>query len=52
MALKDSKREAEKKQAEAVKLEQKMNEMEKAMMELEQRCVFELCMSLSVLKSI
>uniref|UniRef100_A0A7N8XPW6 RUN and FYVE domain containing 1 n=1 Tax=Mastacembelus armatus TaxID=205130 RepID=A0A7N8XPW6_9TELE len=33
----DSKREAEKKQAQAVQLEQKMNEMEKAMMELEQR---------------
>uniref|UniRef100_A0A7N8WRC0 RUN and FYVE domain containing 1 n=1 Tax=Mastacembelus armatus TaxID=205130 RepID=A0A7N8WRC0_9TELE len=36
----DSKREAEKKQAQAVQLEQKMNEMEKAMMELEQRYVF------------
>ncbi|GLD62027.1 RUN and FYVE domain-containing protein 1 isoform X2, partial [Lates japonicus] len=33
----DSEREAEKKQAEAVQLEQKMNDMEKAMMELEQR---------------
>ncbi|KAM4554549.1 RUN and FYVE domain-containing protein 1 [Odontesthes bonariensis] len=33
----DSERQAEKKQAEAVQLEQRMNEMEKAMMELEQR---------------
>lgn len=37
--LKDSEREAEKKQAEAVQLEQKMDEMEKAMMEMEQRYV-------------
>lgn len=39
MVLKDSQREAEKKQAEAVQLEQKMNDMEKVMMELEQRYV-------------
>lgn len=39
-SLKDSHREAEKKQAEAVKIEQKMNEMEKAMKELELRWEF------------
>lgn len=40
--FKDSEREAEKKQAEAVQLEQKMDEMEKVMKELEQRyvCVY------------
>ncbi|KAA8589102.1 hypothetical protein FQN60_010447 [Etheostoma spectabile] len=37
VALKDSEREAEKRQAEAAQLEQKMDEMEKAMIELEQR---------------
>jgi len=36
---KESERQAEKKQAEAVQLEQRMNEMEKAMMDLEQRFV-------------
>uniref|UniRef100_A0A8C2ZNS1 RUN and FYVE domain containing 1 n=1 Tax=Cyclopterus lumpus TaxID=8103 RepID=A0A8C2ZNS1_CYCLU len=35
----DSERLAEKKQTEAVQLEQKMDEMERAMMELEHRCV-------------
>lgn len=43
VALKDSEREAEKKQAEAMQLEKKMDEMEKVMMELEQRyilCIF------------
>lgn len=37
LALQDSEREAEKKQAKAVQLEQKMDEMEKVMMELEER---------------
>lgn len=39
VALQESEQEAEKKQAKAVQLEQKMEEMEKGMMELEQRCV-------------
>lgn len=46
MTFKDSEREAERKQAEAVQLEQKMDEMEKAMVELEQRYV--LCMLLCI----
>lgn len=37
VAPQDSEREAEKKQAKAVQLEQKMDEMEKVMMELEER---------------
>lgn len=52
VALKDSERAAEKKQAEAVKLEQKMDVMGKTMEELELRCVFVHCMSLSVLDSL
>lgn len=43
VAFKDSEREAEKKHAEASQLEQKMDEMEKSMQELEQRYV--LCLS-------
>lgn len=39
VALEDSEREAEKKQAKAEQLEKKMEEMEKVMMEMEQRCV-------------
>lgn len=37
MVSQDSDRQAEKKQAEAVQLEQRMNEMENTMKELEQR---------------
>lgn len=43
MALQDSEREAEKKQAKAVQLEQKMDEMEKVMMELEERYASACC---------
>lgn len=39
MSLKDFEQQADKKQAEAVQLEEKMNQMEKAMKELEQRYV-------------
>ncbi len=49
MALKDSEREAEKKQAEAVQLEQKMEEMERAMKELEQRSVLYMCLCVQMI---